>query len=143
MAAAAWGRSCLAQLRVLAQLQSRLHPRPLPALAAWLAARAGPVLATWRNRERRAAVEERLRALTQAGYLAPMLQVLEDPAGRSADMREAHEAVRQLEQIDAELAQIAEARRGRAAMAVRLGQEIAAGLGLTAMATVLAVAALG
>ena len=77
----AMGAACLAQLRVLAQLQSRLHPRPLPAVAAWLAARAGPVLATWRNRERRAAVEERLQALTQAGYLAPMLQVLEDPAG--------------------------------------------------------------
>lgn len=139
----AMGATCLAQLRVLAQLQSRLHPRPLPGVAAWLAARAGPVLATWRNRERRAAVEERLRALTQAGYLAPMLQVLEDPAGRSADMRDAHEAVRQLEQIDAELAQIVGGAPGRAAMAVRLGQEIAAGLGLTAMATVLAVAALG
>ena len=31
------GAACMAQLRVLAQLQSRLHPRPLPALAAWLA----------------------------------------------------------------------------------------------------------
>ena len=79
------GAACMAQLRVLAQLQSRLHPQPLPALAAWLGARAGPVLATGRNRERRAGVEERLQALTQAGYLAPMLQALEDPAGRSAD----------------------------------------------------------
>jgi hypothetical protein len=139
----AMGATCLAQLRVLAQLQSRLHPRPLPGVAAWLGTRAGPVLATWRNRERRAVVEERLRALTQAGYLAPMLQVLEDPAGRSADTRDAHEAARQLERIDAELAQIAGGAPGRAAMAVRLGQEIAAGLGLTAMATVLAVAALG
>ena len=79
----AMGATCLAQLRVLAQLQSRLHPRPLPGVAAWLAARAGPVLATWRNRERRAAVEERLRALTQAGYLAPMLQVLETRPGEA------------------------------------------------------------
>ena len=128
---------------MLAQLQSRLHPRPLPALAAWLAARAGPVLATWRNRERRAAVEERLQALTQAGYLAPMLQVLEDPAGRTADAQEAQEAARELARIDAELAQIASGAQQRAASAARLGQEIAAGFGLAALATVLAVAALG
>jgi hypothetical protein len=131
--AGAAGVACLAQLRVLAQLQSRLHSRPLPALAAWLEARAGPVTA----------VEERLQALTQTGYLAPMLQALEDPAGRNADASEAREAAQQLAQIDAELAQIAGGAQGRAASAARLGQEIAAGFGLTALATVLAVAALG
>jgi hypothetical protein len=135
--------ACLAQLRVLAQLQSRLHPRPLPSLAAWLGARVAPVVATWRNRERRAALGERLRTLTQSGYLAPMLQALEDPAGRSVDAREAHAAVQQLARIDAELARIAGGAKGRAATAARLGQEIAAGLGLTVLATVLAVAALG
>ncbi len=137
------GAACLAQLRVLAQLQSRLHPRPLPALAAWLATRAGPVLATWRSRGRRAAVEERLRTLTETGYLPSMLQALDDPAGRSADAREAQEAALALGRIDAELAQIAGGARGRAATAARLGQEIAAGFGLAALATVLAVAALG
>jgi hypothetical protein len=137
------GAACLAQLRLLAQLQSRLHSRPLPALAAWLAARAGPVLASWRNRERRAGVEQRLQALTQAGYLAPMLQALEDPAGRSADANEARKAAQQLARIDGELARIAGGAQGRAASAARLGQEIAAGFGLTALATVLAVAALG
>ena len=142
-AGGAAGAACLAQLRVLAQLQARLYSRPLPALAAWLGARAGPVLATWRNRERRTAVEERLQALTQTGYLAPMLQVLEDPVGRNADTNEAREAAQQLAQIDVELAQIAGGAPRRAASAARLGQEIAAGFGLTALATVLVVAALG
>ena len=137
------GAACMAQLRVLAQLQSRLHPQPLPAMAAWFGARAESVLADWRNRERRAGVEERLRALMQAGYLAPMLQTLEDPAGRSADAREAHEAALGLARIDTELAQIAGGAPGRAATAARLGQEIAAGFGLAALATVLAVAVLG
>lgn len=137
------GAACIGQLRVLAQLQSRLHARPLPALAAWLGARAGPVLATWRNRGRRAALEERLRALIEAGYLSPMLQALEDPVGRCADLQEAHEAALELARIDAELAQIANGAQGRAATAARLGQEIAAGFGLAALATVLAVAALG
>jgi eukaryotic-like serine/threonine-protein kinase len=134
---------CLAQLRVLAQLQARLYARPLPALAAWLAMRAGPVLATWRNRERRASVEERLGSLTQAGYLAPMLQTLEDPAGHSLDANEAQQASETLVRIDGELAQIASGAQARAASAARLGQEIAAGFGLVALATALAVAALG
>jgi hypothetical protein len=133
----------LAQLRVLAQLQSQVHPRPLPALASWLAARAGPVLATWRNRERRAALEERLRTLTQAGYLAPMLQALEDPVGRNADVQEANQAARELVRIDLELAQIESGGSERSAIAARLGQEIAAGVGLAALATALVVAALG
>ena len=88
-------------------------------------------------------MEERLQALMQAGYLPPMLQTLEDPAGRSADAREAHEAALELARIDTELAQIAEGAPGRAAAAARLGQEIAAGFGLAALATVLAVAVLG
>jgi eukaryotic-like serine/threonine-protein kinase len=142
-AGAAAASVCLGQLRVLAQLQSRVHARSLPALAAWIGARAGPVLATWRNRERRAAVEERLRALIEAGHLSPMLQVLEDAAGRTADAREAHEAAAALERIDAELAQISGGAAGRAALAARIGQEIAAGFGLAALAAVLAVAALG
>ena len=79
----------------------------------------------------------------QAGYLPPMLQALEDPAGRSADAREAHEAAQELARIDTELAQIAGGAPGRAATAARLGQEIAAGFGLAALATVLAVAVLG
>ncbi len=135
--------ACLGQLRALAQLQARLHPRPLPALAAWLAARAGPVLATWHNRKRRGGLEERLRGLTEAGFLGPMLLLLEDPAGRSSDAQEASEAARKLARIDQELAGIANGERERAAVAARVGQEIAAGFGLTALATALAVAALG
>ena len=134
---------CLAQLRVLAQLQSVRIPAPLPALAAWLAARAGPVLATWRNRERRAAVAERLQALAKAGYLAPMLQVLDDPVARSADAREAGEAAAGAGPHRCGTGADRQRLPQRAAMARRLGQEIAAGLGLTALATALAVAALG
>jgi hypothetical protein len=137
------GAVCLAQLRMLAQLQGRFYAHPLPALAGWLAARAGPVLHTWRNREQRATLEQRLGSLTEAGYLAPMLQALEDPAGRSADALGAHQAVRELERIEAELMQITEGAADRSATAARLGQEIAAGIGLAALAVALAVAALG
>jgi hypothetical protein len=137
------GAASLAQLRVLAQLQSRLHARAMPGLAAWLAAHAESVLATWHNRQRRASIAARLSGLVQAGYLVPMLQLLDDPAGRSADAREAQEAALKVRHVDAELAQISEGAPGRAEAASRLGQEIAAGLGLAALAAALAVAALG
>ena len=134
---------CLAQLRLLAQLQLRLHPGPLPALAAWLAAKVGPAVAAWHNRGRRAGVGQRLGALVAAGQLAPMLAVVEDPAGRAVDVREAQAAAAALERIDAELDGIAGGAAGRAAAAFRLGQEIAAGVGLITLATVLAMSALG
>jgi hypothetical protein len=136
------GAAYIAQLRMLADLQSRESARSVPDLAAWLVDRAGPVLATWRNRKRRAALEERLRTLTASGSLAPLLQALEDPVERNADAREAQQASETLVRIDAELAHIAVGGPARAATASRLGQEIAAGFGLAALATVLAVAAL-
>ncbi len=135
--------ACLAQIRALAQLQSRLHPQPLPALTAWLAARARPVVTTWRNRERRSEIEQRLQPLAAAGHLAPMLHMLDDPGARNADAREAQAAVAALAGLDAELAQISGGAGSRTATATRLGQEIAAGLGLAALAVALAIAALG
>ena len=137
------GATCLAQLRLLAQLQSRSQGQPLPALAGWLAGLAGPVLATWHNRVRRDAAAGRLKELAEVGVLAPMLAALDDPTARSADLAEAQQAVAALGRIEAELAQIAGATAGRIMTAQRLGQEIAAGLGLAALATVLAAAALG
>jgi hypothetical protein len=135
--------ACLGQFRVLAHLQARSRAQTLPALAGWLADRSAPVLATWRNRARRTALTERLNALVSAGQLAPMLTLLEDPVARSADAREALEAADQLSRIDAELRLIAGGSSQRLLSAYRLGQEIAAGFGLVALATVLAVAALG
>jgi eukaryotic-like serine/threonine-protein kinase len=134
---------CLAHLRLLGQLQSRLRAPPLPALASWVATRSGPALAAWRNRERRKAVRERVTALASAGQLAPMLAVLEDPTGRMVDAREAQEAASELRRVDDELAQISNGAATRSSAAVRIGQEIAAGLGLAVLATLLAAAAIG
>ncbi len=135
--------ACLAQIRVLAQLQSRLHPHPLPALAAWLAARASPAMATWRNRERRTAIEQQLGPLAAAGHLGPIIVLLDDPNARSADAQEARGAAAALEALEAELAQIKVETGSRMATAARLGQEIAAGAGLAALAVALVIAAFG
>ena len=132
-----------AQLRLLAQVQAHYHPLPLPGLAGWLAEQAAPMLATWHNRERRSAMLERLQGLARNGYIPPMLALLEDAAARGADAREAKRAAADLNRIDAELSQIATSSGDRFAAAYRLGQEIAAGVGLAALATMLVVAALG
>jgi hypothetical protein len=134
---------CLAPLRMLAQLQVRLRSGAAPGLAGWLADRVGPALASWRNRQRRTEVRERLTGLVPQGYLAPMLVVLEDPVGRSADAHGAQAAEAELARIDSELIDIAHGAAARSAAAFRVGQEIAAGLGLAALATVLIAAALG
>jgi hypothetical protein len=134
---------CLTPLRLLAQLQVRLRSGASPGLAGWLADRVEPALLAWRNRQRRGEVRERLMSLVPQGYLAPMLVVLEDPVGRSADERGAQAAEVELARIDSELSDIAHGASARSAMAFRVGQEIAAGLGLAALATVLIVAALG
>jgi eukaryotic-like serine/threonine-protein kinase len=133
----------LPELRLLGQLQFRYHARPLPALAGWIVGASGPMVALWHNRPRRKELTERLRALAPAGMLLPMLAVLEDPPGRSADASGAKLAAAELTRIDAELREIAEGARQRIDAAARIGQEIAAGAGLVALATMLALAVLG
>jgi hypothetical protein len=135
--------ACLAQLRILAQLQSRHRIQALPGLAAWLAEQAEPVLASWHSRASRTSIAERLQDVVTAGLLAPMLALLDDPVGRDADAREAQQALAELARIDAELEQIAAGAEGRAGLAGRIGQEIAAGLGLATLAITLAAVAFG
>ena len=88
-------------------------------------------------------VAERIVELAKAGYLSQMLTALDDPTARSIDAHEASMAAEGLRLIDVALAQLANGGAGRTATAQRLGQEIAAGLGLAALATTLVLAALG
>ena len=133
----------LPELRLLAELQVRYHPKPLPALAASIAGSAAPMIAAWMNRPRRRELTGQLKTLAAAGQLLPMLALLEDPPGRSADAAGARLAAAEVAQIDAELAAIAASADERRATATRLAQEIAAGAGLLALAVMLVVAVLG
>jgi eukaryotic-like serine/threonine-protein kinase len=130
-------------IHLLAVLQSRYHPLPLPGLTAWVAARAQPLIERWRNRARRKETEERLKALVPAGFLTPILEVLDDAAGQTEDAEGLHAARAELDVVDIELAGIEESGARRVAVAVRLGQEIAAGVGLAVIATMLVLTALG
>jgi hypothetical protein len=133
----------LAQLRLLAKLQARYHPRPLPALGAWIAARLEPLLAVFQSRPRRAALRPQLLELASSGQLAALMTLLDDGATRRSDERDVQQAVRDLSLIDAVLARLATGGSARAEQARKIGQEVAAGIGLTALATLLMIAALG
>lgn len=131
------------QLRLLARLQARSPSRKLPGLGAWFAGQAETLLAQWKSRQRRAALLPRLRELAERGELVALLVLLEDNQAHRSDDREARLAAEELSRIDAELAQIAGAGPARAEQARRLGEEIAAGLGLAALAVLLLTAAFG
>src|ERR1700722_953056 len=77
-------------IHLLAVLQSRYHPHPLPGLTAWVAARAQPLIERCQNRARRKGMEERLKALIPAGFLTPILEVLDDQAGQTEDPEGLH-----------------------------------------------------
>ena len=137
------GADPLAQLRLLGALQARYHSQPLPALGAWVAERVDALLAVWQSRPRRAAVRANLHELASTGQLTGLLILLDDTQARRNDDREVQKAVRDLGRIDAALAGLALGGSVRAERARRLGQEVAAGVGLSALAMLLMIAALG
>lgn len=132
-----------AELRLLATLQMRLHPAPLPALAKWITARSDELLAGWHSRARREKVTARMKELAEVGQLAPIVKLLQDATERIADRREAQAATAELARLDAELAALANDVPERATLARRWGQELAAGIGLLGAVAALLAAALG
>ncbi|MDE2007522.1 MAG: hypothetical protein KGI51_13210, partial [Rhodospirillales bacterium] len=137
------GFGAIQQMEILARLQARYHPAPLPALSRWLARAAAPLAAQWHHRARREAIGRDLAARAEAGMIAPMLALLRDPAEHEADARGLAQARAERARLDAELAALAAGGEGRAALARRWGPELAAGFGIAALAAVLGLAALG
>ena len=133
----------VAMLRLLSELQTRFHPAPLPGLAAWLAARATPLIERWQNRDHRAQVSARLAELTAAGLLPPIASLLHDPSGQELDARELRVAQAELARLDEALTVITGDGPRRAVIAAHIGQEIAAGLGVGAVAVAMVLAAIG
>ena len=133
----------LSMLRLLSASQSRFHPRPLRALAAWATGHADPVLDRWRNLARRAGMEERLSALAVEGFLPPILALLDNETAQAADAEGLQTALAELARVDAAMRAIADGGAARAVLSARLGQELAAAVGFAAAVTALLAAALG
>ena len=133
----------LAWLRILAEIQARHPIGPLPALARYAVAQSGPLLTRWHNRDQRRAVTAELAIRAEAGFCAPMIALLDDRPGLEADALGVLEAVTARANLDAALAAIAQGAEARVLAAEQYGQEIAAGLGLTALAGTLLATVLG
>lgn len=133
----------LDQLRLLAGLQQRQRLAALPNLAAWLAEHARPALAQWHQKIRRDALAERFDAAVGQGRLGAMLAALDDPGLLAADAAGARAARAAIQAIDQELATLAAAGPERARLARRLGRDITAGIGLSAVTVALIAVLLG
>ncbi len=140
---AAGTETAAAQLRLLARLQARFHPAPLPGLTKWLAGHAGALLASWHNKQRRQQLDAELHARAETGQLGPMQALLDDADARAADVQGADRAANALAAADAELRRLDQSAAEHGELARRLGQEIAAGSGLAALVATLAFAAFG
>ncbi|HEX3990400.1 MAG TPA: hypothetical protein VHX39_04425 [Acetobacteraceae bacterium] len=133
----------LVTLKLLTEIQNRFHPVTMKGITGWIAARCHPLVERWKNRERREAVNEQLTGLAALGFLQPILTLLQDQAGHAEDLDGLRAARATVGEIDAALHGIVEGTGLRAAFATRVGQEIAAGVGLAAIAITLILAALG
>ncbi len=133
----------LAWLQIMTEIQHRYADGPLPGIARFVVARADPLLARWRNRDQRAAVASLLPGLAEAGHFAPLAALLDDPGSLEADANGVRQAAARVAGIDTALNMIRDGARARTAMAERLGQELTAGLGLTALAVTLLLTVLG
>ncbi len=123
----------LPQLALLAHLQVRLKAPPLPGLCGWLAQVAAPVLDGWHNRATQESRRAQIGEAVPSGNLTRLLGVLSDTAARSADQQGHAAAEQAASELDARLTRLLRGAAVRAETALRLGQEIAAVIGLTAL----------
>jgi hypothetical protein len=130
----------LGEIGLLRDLQNRYCNEALPNLAKWAAARLRPELEKWRNRRRRAAMAAQVAKLAQAGFLAPILQLVTDSLGLNRDAEEAERAAATLVAIDAELASIDGDTAVRYAIARRTGHAMTGAIGLTVLIVVVILA---
>lgn len=121
------------ELALLRDLQVRYHPEPMPGLAKWAAGRLRPDLARWRNKPRREAMEGRLQALAQAGFLSRLLDLIDDAAGRAYDVAGVVQATKEVMAIDGEASRIDRSDAQRLADAERAGQAVVGGVGLSVL----------
>jgi len=135
--------AAIAQLRLLARLQPRLHPEPLPRLAGWLAELIAPALAAWRSRTARRTIERQLAAAAADGQLPALLGIVDSQQALAADREGAARAEATALGLDRQIAALEAGAAGRQRLAERIGQEIATGVGFAAVTLAILAAVLG
>ncbi len=125
--------AALVALRLLVWMQERQRIPALRNLAVWLGGAVMPLMAQWRNRTLRARLTAQMETEIKAGAMPRMLDLLDDHEAQEHDTGEAADAARLVARIDAELAELARAAAGRAALSDSVGHELALGAGMTAL----------
>jgi len=136
------GHRGLAQLRVLGRLAATNQAESWPRLADLALRSARLALAQWRSRNLRGRREQALATAAGRGALVAMLTVLEDPQARELDGRAALSGMEDIRAVAAEISWLATQRPLRAQAARNTGQEIAAALGVVALAASAVITAL-
>ena len=131
----------LSQARLLARLQLKLMPGPMPHLAAWVEDALRPLLEHFGSRTRRDRLGTQLSALCKAGQLTPVVALMDDASERKGDADGLAGARARIEAIDASLAHLAATAGQRAVQARRIGHDIASALAVLACVGSLAVTA--
>jgi hypothetical protein len=137
------GHHGLAQLRVLTRLGEFQAAARWPHLAACAARLARHSLKRWRSRSARQSREAALQDAVSIGSLPAMLAVLHDVPGLAEDSGKAVAIAREISRIDQTLALLAAQGAARAGAARTTGQEIAASLGVMALAGAVVATVLG
>jgi hypothetical protein len=128
------GHRGLAQLRVLARLSDQEPSVSWPHLASCALRAARAALGRWRSRSLRASRASDLEAAAARGALMAMITVLDDSHASAADAQAVQAAESELRAIDVALARLAGQTEARGESARNTGQEIAAALGVMALA---------
>jgi hypothetical protein len=122
----------LALLRLFGRLQSRLHPEPLPDLAAWLVSSGLASVQDWASHHTRTQLENNLKIAVAQGQIADIATLLDDEPSRRADRLGAAQAVSRVAQLEDALAAITRDAPRRADAARNLSYEMVTGAGLLA-----------
>ncbi len=120
----------LAQMRLVARMETRLLGEPTPHLSGWLAEGAAAALVGIASRSRRKRIADRLATLAPQGRIAPMLMAMESPEELAADRAGARAAVAERESLLTAIAALDSDRQRRPLAARRIGREAAAAGGL-------------
>lgn len=129
------GHSALGILRLLAYIQQQHSVEDVPDLAAWLAKRSWPVIATYHNRPFRRKLEADLAKVARRGNLPAMVDLLDNSERRQEDKRKFETAIASYAQAADEIDRLRQEEEDRPEIAARIGRQIAANVSLfTAMA---------
>ena len=130
----------MAELHLLARLQAKLHPEPLPKLCSWAAAVLQAQIGLFSSKARRTRLAGELAVLTVVGDLPRMAALLDDKAAWAADLQERDTALARVAEIDQTLADLTVSSERRIRQAQRVGQDAAGAISTAALVLALAAA---